>query len=56
MMSYLVEHEIGNLRITSSSPALSTGRNGLFIHPVAKWVPDIDFSCMAIIELGIMYD
>ncbi len=35
----LVEDEIGNLRVTSSSPALGIDRNGSPIHLAAKWVP-----------------
>ncbi len=35
----LVESEVGNLRVTSSSLALETGGNESPIHPVAKWVP-----------------
>ncbi len=40
-ISQLVEHEIGNLRVTSSSPALGTGRNEPPVHPAMKWVPGI---------------
>ncbi len=42
----LVEHEIGNLCVTSSSPALGTGRYGPPVHPVVKWVPVI-WKCLA---------
>ncbi len=38
-IAQLVGNMIGNLRLTSSSPALDIARNGLPIHPVAKWVP-----------------
>ncbi len=41
MLSFVVEHKIGNLRVASSSPGLGTGRNGPPIHPVAKQVIDI---------------
>ncbi len=40
-ITQLVEYKIGNLRVTSSSPALGTSRNGPPIHPVVKWVPGI---------------
>ncbi len=40
-IAQLVEHEICHLRVTSSRPALGTGRNGSTIHSEAKWLPGI---------------
>ncbi len=36
LIAQLVEHEIGNLRVGSSSAALETGRNGPPVHPAVK--------------------
>ncbi len=37
LVAQLVEHKICDLRVSSSSKAVDTGRKG----PVAKWVPGI---------------
>ncbi len=40
-IAQLVEHDIGNLRITGSSPDMGTRRDVSPIHPALKWVSGI---------------